>query len=378
MSGTIDQLFHHITINRIISRLLGPTHKLCSFYGTSPGGINTDDVGGEIFGWDLFDRTRMVAEGRLRATGPATTRPQKVGSVNATCYRMFEQSPIDYDRIYRKRGLGQPLGTFDVMGEKYLTKQIAYQAEKFMNAREALMAWMFRGGFELTIDGDSVLPLPPGSGGEIVVDFKHPAENQGRVGPGDDIFDDWGQSTAKIIQQLLKLNEHSMQNSRYPQQTAWVRAGTAYNILMNDEVKATGGTANTVFADGAGRLDFTGDQNDEGSLSNIMSFVLRGYPAMKWMIYDDQVVLPGSGTAEPFLNDNEVLFTPSPNSSWLEWKNGSEATKKSVDGGIEDSFGMTMWQETQRNPVAISLYCLDNGLPAPYVPGAWYIANVGA
>lgn len=376
MTASLDQLFHHITINRIVSQLQGPTHKLTSYYGMGPGGANTDDVGGEKFGWDLFDRTRNIATGRLRASGPATATAQKVGTVNATCYRMFEQTPLDYDRIYRKRGLGAPLGSFDTMGQKYLTKQISHIGEKFLNARETLIAWMFRGGFELQIDGDSVIPVPVGTGAEISVDFKHPAANQGTVGG---IFaGNWQDAAnAKPIQELLNLNEASMQNSRYPQTVAWCRATTAYNLLNSDEVKAMGGTANTVFADGAGRLDFTGDANDEGRLSNIMSFVLRGYPAMKWMVYDDVVTLP-NGNTEPFLNDNEVLFTPDPSSSWLEWKNGSEAVQKSVGGGIEDAFGMTMWQETQRNPVAISLYALDNGLPAPYVPGAWYRATVSA
>lgn len=373
MTATIDQLFHHITINRIVSQLLGPTHKMCQYYGCAPGGPNTDDVGGEKFGWDLFDRTRLIAPGRLRATGPATSAPQKVGSVNATCYRMFEQIPLDYDRIYRKRGLGEPLGTFDVMGEKYLTKQIAYQAEKFVNARECLIAWMFRGGFELDIVGDEVIPVPTGTGAPVTVDFQHPAGNKGTVGG---IFaGDWDTLAGPIIDDLLELNEHSAQNSRYPQQVAWIRSGTAANILKNTQVKDTGGTSNTVFADGAGRLDFTGDTNDEGKLSNLMGFVLRGYPAMQWIIYDDTVTLP-NGSTEPFIEDGKVLFTPRPSSSWFEWKNGSEAVQKSVGGGIEDAFGLTMWTETQRNPVSISLYCLDNGLPAPYVPSAWYYATV--
>ena len=374
--ASIDDMFHYIMINRIVSRLQGPTHKLTQYYGLGPGGANTDDVGGSQFGWDLFDRTRRIAPNRARAAGPGTSRPQTVGNVTATCYRMFEQIPIDYERIYRKRGLGQPMGSFDTMGQNYLTKQIGFLGEQFMNAREIMIMWMFRGGFELQVKGDVAHPVPPGSGGEIIIDFQHPPQNQGNVeGTFQGNWQD--RASALIIDELLALNAHSAKNSRYPQQTAWCNANTAANVLGNDQVSQTGGTANTVFADGQGRLLFTGDQNIEGKLSNIMGFVLRGFPAMTWMVYDDEIELV-DGTREAFLKDNEVLFSPAPDSSWLEWKNGSEPTKKSVDAPVEDSFGLTAWQETQRNPVAISLYMLDNGLPAPYVPGAWYRATVSS
>lgn len=372
---TLDELFHYITINRIVSRLQGPTHKLTSYYGLAPGGPNVDDVGGEKFGWDLFDRTRNIATGRFRMTGPATAAPQKVGTVNATCYRMFEQTPIDGDRIFRKRGIGQPLGALDVRGERYLTKQIGHIGERFMNARELMVAWMFRGGFKLTQNGDSITPVPLTGTGEVTIDYQHPAGNRGDVG-GIFAAGNWDTpGTANIIQDLLLLNEHSMQNSRYAQQTAWVRAQTAAYILQNDEVASIGGTANMVTADGSGRLSFTGDQVPEGGLSNLMGFTLRGYPDMKWWIYDDTVVLP-DGTVEPYLKEGQVLFTPAPSSGWLEWKNGSELVQKEVTGPMTEEFGFTMWQETQRNPVGISLYALDNGLPAPYVPDAWYLADV--
>lgn len=372
--STIDELFHYMTINRIVSRLQGPNHRLCQYYGLMPGGANTDDIGGEKFGWDLYDRTRQVATGRARGTGPAARAPNKIGSVNATVYRSFEQVPVDYDRIYRNRGLGESLGTFDVMGEKYLTKQIGTVSERFMNNRELLTALAFRGGFELEIKGDDMYPVPIGTGGPITVDVQHPATNQGNV---EGVFaGNWDDPAAgKVVKELLALNDHSANNSRYPQQVAWVRAETAYNILQNEEVQKMGGTANMVFQDGSNQLGFEPSNNDEGQLSNVMAFVLRGFPAMKWFIYDDHVTLH-DGTSEPFLDVGEALFTPERNSSWLEWKNGSEPVQKSVAGKIEDQFGFAMWQETQRNPVGVSLYALDNGLPAPYVPSAWYRATV--
>ncbi len=372
--STIDDLFHFITINRIVSRIQGPTHRLMQFYGLGPGGPNVDDVGGEKFGWDLFDRTRRIVAGRARAAPPGQTHPQPVGNVTATCYRMFETVPIDYDRIYRRRGIGQPYGTFDVMGQRYLTRQIGHQAERFMNAREILIMWMFRGGFELNVVGDEVRPVPLGSGGEISVNFQHPARNQDTV---DGIFaGNWQtrDANAKLVDELLALNRDSARNSRYPIQVGWINSKAAGHILANPVVQATGGTANIVFQDGAGALRFE-TTNDEGQLSNILTFVLRGYPLIRWMVYDDQILLR-DGTPEPFIKDGFALFTPAPSSNWLEWKNGSEPTKKSVDGPIEDTYGFTAWQETQRNPVSIALYMLDNGLPAPYVPSAWYWAKI--
>ena len=374
MAATIDELFHHITINRIVSELQGPSHRLCSYYGMKQGGPNTDDAGGSQFAWDLFNRTRLVPTGRLRGAGPSTAQAQKVGNVTATCYRSFQQIPLDYDKIYRNRGLGQSLGTFDTMAERYLAKQMTYQAEQFMNMRELLVMWMFRGGFELTIDGDNVLPVPTGSSGEITVDFNHPAANQGTVGG---IFGgDWeDHANGNVIQELMLLNKHSAQNSRYPQTTAWVNATGAYHILQNAEVKSMGGTANTVFSDDV-PLDYEGFRNVDGVRSNVMTFTLRGFPSMRFFIYDDLITLP-NGNSEPFIPDGKMLTTPDPG-DWLEWKNGSEPVQKAITGPISDEFGFTMWQETTRNPVGVNLYALDNGLPAPYVPGAWYFPTIHA
>ncbi len=373
--STIDDIFHYITINRIVSRLAGPSHRLMTTYGLGPGGANTDDVGGSIFAWDLFDLTRKIAPGRARASGPSSSSPQSVGNVTATCYRMFDQVPIDYDRIYRRRGLGESLGSLDVTAQKYLVKQVGHQAERFMNAREIIIMWMFRGGFELKVVGDEVQPVPPGTGGEIVVDFRHPDSNEGDV---EGVFaQDWELVTAKIIDELLDLNRHSAQLARYPQQIGWINAELAGFILQNTQVKDTGGTANIVFGDGADALRHMGQSDDGATLSNILSFVLRGYPIMRWMVYDDQIDLL-DGTRESFIPKNNALFTPAPSSSWLEWKNGSELTQRAVTAPIQDTFGFAAWQETQRNPVAISMYMLDNGLPAPYVPAAWYFPKVAS
>ena len=185
MSDTsLDSIFHYITINKIISRIQGPTNKLTRFYGLNPGGANVDSVGGDKFAWDIFDRTRGLATGRFRGSPAGTAKPQKVGHVQATTYRSFEVVNIDYEQLHRNRGIGQPLGSVDARGEKYLSKQIAHLAERFINTREAMVAWMFRGGFQLLKDGDDVFPWPPGNTptGGFDVDFQHPASNQGNVG----------------------------------------------------------------------------------------------------------------------------------------------------------------------------------------------------
>lgn len=373
--ATLDSLLHYKVINRIVSRLRGATYKMCRTYGCLPGGVNVDRVGGEIFAWDIFDNTRRVLPGRARGTGPATKKPQAIGHVDATAARFFEQISLDYDKIFRNRTLGGPMGSVDTMGQRYLARQIQYQAQKAANTREAMLAYMFKGGYELNIVGDDVEILPMGSGGQITVNFQHPASNQGNVGG---IFaGDWDNVAAPIIDNLLALNRHAMQNSRYPQQIAWITGTTAGHILKNTQVKDLGGTANIVWAD-RDPLDFTGDQTiPENKLSNIMSFVLRGYPSIRWYVYDDLIERGGTSTLtyDEFIPDGKVLFTPTPDAEWLEYKEGSEPIQRTIGGPVEEGIGLNMWTKITADPVQISLYCVDNGLPSPYVPAAWYYVD---
>ena len=217
--ATFEQPFHHTVIDRLVSELQSPEHRFCNAYGLKPGGPATSNVGGRSFGWDIFNRTRRVAEGRLYNAGPASQAPNPVGRVDAQVYRQYERIDVDADRIYRKRGLGQPLGTIDREGKRYVKAQIGHQREKFMNSREAMIALMFRGGFDLKRDRNSVHLVAPGDG-DYSIDFRHPSTHEGNV--GGNFAGNWQDRTnAKVIDELMNLNKHSAKNSRFRITRCW-------------------------------------------------------------------------------------------------------------------------------------------------------------
>ena len=88
-AATYSELFNHVVIDRIISTVRSPNHRLSQIYGLQPGGSAVSDIGGEVFGWDIFDRTRKMSSGRLRNSGPATRKPNLVVTKTATVYRQY-------------------------------------------------------------------------------------------------------------------------------------------------------------------------------------------------------------------------------------------------------------------------------------------------
>lgn len=370
----IDDILYHMPILKLVSRIKGPTHRFQMFYGTYPGGPLTTTVPKDRFSWDIFDKTRKVAQGRARAAGPASIQAQPIGNVRVQLYRTFESMRLEQDRLYKNRPLGGPFGAVDDTGRAYVMKQSGHMMERIMNNREALMMWMFKGGFQLKPDGDNLVMGPSSGSYPISIDYQHPATNQGTV---EGVFaGDWqAHATANVIQELLNLNEHAARNARFPQQVAWLRATAANHVLQNQEVKDLGGTANVVTADN-GMLRFS-ERNVDGDLSNVMSFVLRGFPTMQWIIYDDFLELQ-DGTTVDYIDDGEVIFTPLPSDDWLTYGEGTELVQERVGGGVREVQGTALYRDVVRHPLAQLLFGLDNGLALPYVPSAWYRATVHA
>jgi len=368
--ATLETLTSNVFIRTVVSRTASPLSRFQDFYGLSPGGRFEDDIGGANFGWDVYDRTRNIASGRARGTAPVQKTPQTIGTVTGRFYRSAETVPLSYDRIFRMRPLGSPFGVVDTAGESYIARQIRTLGERFRNAREFIVASMFKGGFDILSDGDDWIPVASGAG-TIAIDFKHPAGNQGTVGG---IFaGDWQtHATAKILKEILDLNAFSEQQSGFPIRHAWVNGVGAYHVLQNAEVINLGGSSNQVFTD----FGPTGVVRPDGRQSTDLTFTLRGIPWINWHVYDGGLNVNGSYTK--FIPSGKCIFTPDPDPEWLSWGNGSELVKDHDFDPPHEEYGLYGWRTERAMPANVLLHMLDNGIAAPKVPTAWYYATIHA
>ena len=381
MAVTLPMLMHSEVITKVISQIKSPMNRMHQFYGMGPGGRHTTQVEGRHFGWDIFNHTRKIAGLSAPATGPRNRRKIPIGTITSQAMRVHEKIHILHERLFRNRAPGAPVGSVDVMGRRYITKQEEELARAYSNTREWAVVNMFKSGkLYVKVEGDDHSFVRTSGAATFEVDFKHPAENRGAVtrpsgygGPaGTTVFaGNWQDPTADIHGELLLLNDLSELNTGYPITDAWVTGYQWNNILKNNGVRELAGTANSPHAryermDGS--VDGIGDTGFVG--------VLAGIDWIRWHVYSG--VLDVDGTTEMVLNPTEAIFTPEPESDWLEMMEGSEFIKENVMHGGRIARGMSAWATTVIDPAAEEIKMLDNFLPAPYIPKAWYTATVSA
>lgn len=367
MATTIENLFKHVNIDRVISTVLENDYRMAKYYGFLPGQANTDQFPGRTFGWDRFDVTRKVAQGRTPGSAAAQVDLNKVGSVVATADRSAEETHVDAERIFRNRGVGQPMGSVDARGERYVTLQMAHKVRRTNHRREFMVNRMFvEGGFKQIVQGNDLLirPRSDTTAGAIEVDFQHPPANQITMG-------DWSAAATPIIDSLWALNRQAERSSRWPVTVAWINSNTAKNIQNNTQVKETAGSANVWFNE----LGFTPTFNEDGKMTTGQTVVLRGFPHMTWHIYDD-FFQADDGTNIDAVPDTRAIFTPAPDAEWCEYREGTELVQKTVGGDFVEVSGFDMWMQYVGNPAGINMFSVDNGLPTPYVPQAWFIGDI--
>jgi hypothetical protein len=381
-------------VTRAISRIKTPQDRFQNFFGCQPGGPNIEQVGGHNAAWDIFDKTRTIAKGRAPGAGPATTAPQVLGQVRATIYRAHEKIMILDERVFRHRPVGGQYGEVDVAGQRYITQQEGYLAQRFKNSREFMLAHMCRGGFDLLRDGEDWVPVADGAG-TYSIDFQIPAGNKGECEMVDlagtalisfvepdaaTVTALWDQTYAKlkwsdttnapIIGQVLALNEAFEAQHGRPVVHAWMSATTYQYMLNNTGLKNAAGTANTVFSDWRDSPMV----NAEGIRDTGFEVVFRGLPFLRVHVYS--AGLDVNGTFARLIADNVVIFTSEPEIDWFSMLEGSEMVRENRMAPSTERYGLAAWTELTTQPSGSELIAVDNCLPALYVPRCIVYATV--
>lgn len=368
----IHQLLGTETVTRAISRIKTPQDRFQQFLGMGPGGANTSDQGGRLFGWDIQDKTRKLATGRPSGVGPATRTLNPIGHISMAAYRSHEKALLLWDRLHRTRPLGGQWGSIDDRGQRYVTSQEEYMAQLFKNTREFICSRVLRGGsFQVKINGDDWIPVD--SGGHFTVDFKIPAGNKSQLnmtGGGDIIGTSWATTSTNIPLHLLKINAAFEQNHGYPLRHVWMNSNGIINVMANTEMQGYAGTANRVFES----FNPTGLTGPDGVADTGFTVRFNAVPWVTFHVYDGGLEVDGTYTK--FLTDTTAMFTPDISGTLAEWYNGSELVQENLMSEPVERFGLAAWTTKTIDPPGFEMKTVDIGMPAVYIPKAFAYGTV--
>lgn len=365
MAGrSVNDILASKQIIGVVSRLRGPATILQDFWGMGIGGSNIDQVSGRQFFYDVFNVTRTIAKGRRPGAATATTPPQKVGEVLGVFPRAAERIPLLDEDLINRRRLGGPLDELDSRGERYITQQEAFLAQRFTNIREFQIAAMMRGSYVYVQSGDDMFHDFTGTG--TTIDFQIPAGNKGQldiVGDGAIITTDWATAGSDIPGNIHMINQQMIQLTGWPLRHVICKSDVWQDVLSNTAIQTQSGSANSAI------LDIQQDAN--GSFRGRVR-------CLPWLTF---TVLEGgldTGTDESYatlIEDDHAFFLPDPSPAIAQYMEGSEIVHEE-SGAKAERFGMYAYADATYDPSGWELKGIHNGMPALYVPGAICYADL--
>lgn len=383
-SITLQQLFRHPYVLKVISRIKATSNPLQSFYNLGLDNTATESLpaGIRTFSYDIFDHTRQLASVRPAKVGPKRGRAQKTGTRSGTIIRSHDSLPIAWEDVINTRPHGARIGTLDKTGQNKVTMQIKHYTEKYRNLREWMVSRMFRGGFDIKLVGDEHYVVDTGSG-DLAVTFDHPSAHQTQLAVGaggTNVIDtSWDDPSADIMIQFFNLNRAALRITGYTVKHAWVNSTTLGYLMNNTDLQNKGGSAFRVWESAEWKDSKT---HDGGSKTTGMDVKFR---AMPWITFHacDEVLQKGSAQSdsvsesdvELLIPDTKAILTPDPG-EWVGFAEGAEPVTKNPAAAMEIKKGFATWQRPMTEPSGLELCFLDNFFPIPYNPSAWFYPTV--
>lgn len=365
------ELFASPTVTKMVRTIVSPQDLLQRFFGMAPDSSQTKKVSGHDASWDTFENTRQLANMRGPGSGPGTRKIQPAGHVFARIPRMHEKVHLLDEHIFRMRQLGQNPNNVDTLGQQYVVEQQSIIAQRFRNTREFMVSRMLRGSFQVKQDGDDWIPCD--TGGVFTVDYQVPAGNKDQLnitGAGAAIGATWATTSTDIPTHLATIKRYFAQTHGMPLKYAIINSKTFQSrIMANTVMQAQAGTANTSWEEW--RVNNTPGQNGEQGMDMVRH---KAVPWLTWILYDAQLEV--DGTVTDLIPDDKVVFSPEPNTRWVQGWEGSEPVRETRMAQSEERFGMQAWVEPTTQPAGFEMLGLDNFLPALYIPKAIAYATV--
>lgn len=296
MAASLHEVLSTQVTTRVVSREAGANHYLLQLFGMVPGGRNERQVGHRQFGYDIFNDTRTVAQGRLPGVAAGTATRQAVGRVQGVFPRMNEKLILLAEELHNFRVLGGPNSIFDNRGVQYTLRQQRYMGQRAGNWRMALLAGMLRGGLIYAHQsGDSVYYDFTSTGASWTIDWQMPAGNKTQLditGGGDIITGTWATTTNDIPLMLNNINAALQQVVGTILGTIICPINVWQAVINNDYVQSLAGISNPPFT----QQERVVGRSNNGLPQTVILGRIAAVPWIDWIITNEglKVGAPGS------------------------------------------------------------------------------------
>lgn len=371
MAGrAVSELLAPELILREVSRVQLPGTVLSDLFGWGLAARDPDNMGGNMIDYDLrdgsydvFNSTRELATASVPGTANTNIKPQKAGRVRFTIPRVAERIPLTDEQLVNRRQIGQAVTAVDAMGENYIMRQKRFMAQRVANMIEFQTAAMMRGSYTFDQEGDE---LRQGfSGGQETIDFQIPANNKNQL--NGIIGVTWGTASTDIPTDYMQVNQACNDLTGLGIEHAVMNSDVFGYHINNDKIKAQAGTSNTPFEtytrSGPGRFSVT----------------FRAIPWLQVHIVDYSLsIWDGSAQTDPtrLLGTDQVCMFPTPGPEWCQYLNGGEVVTEGPGGSRTFRHGHYAYGYVSWDPSGWNLCHVHNGIPALYIPGAIFNADV--
>ena len=338
----------------------------------------------------IYDKTRVVAKGRAPGTGPATVARNPMGQAQISIARYHEKVPLEYEELGNLSPMVGPNSQIDTAGQNYIMRQETSMAEQFNNMIEMMAAAMLRDSLYFWMQGENWMPnfSAPTSASQpyFQVPFQVPAGNKlqlNMLGTGNILTIPWNNSGAPIMNDIASIIAAFVQLSGYAMTDVIINTLMWTNIILNTQIRNTGGSSNTVFAENTREPEVFPD----GLPGVYFKGILRALPNVTFHICDDVLALltdvdpsystaPSAAILSKVVPDNMAIFLPRASSDWTQMIHGGEYVVENPGMPGMLRTGYYFWKEYSTQPSAVELIGLLNAIPVAYVPKAIAPATV--
>lgn len=397
MAVTLMELLQPQLILDLISRIRPGQGMISSWLGFAPNRYDPEQVTltgpATVTGnlrntvYRIFNYTRTVPTGRAPGTGPGVITQNPMGQVNVSCARFHDKIPLNYEFLGNLSPMIGPNSQIDPVGQDYIKRQSTYIAGKYGRMIDMMAAAMLRDSLYLIQDGDNwtaSFTAPTGTQVGFQIPFRIASGQKSQLnwdGSGNLITTSWANTGALIVGDILKIRAAFAQVSGWAMTDVWINSTMWQNIISNTQVRNTGGTAQTPFAEY--REEPATGMDGKPSTGTVA--VLRALPFVRWHMCDDVVSLGSdidisytysTGTAAKLIPDNMAIFCPAPSPDFAKLYLGGEPVVENPGQPAVIRSGYYFWHEYTTQPSAIDLIGLLNAVPCLFVPTVFWPATV--
>ncbi|WP_157369856.1 major capsid protein [Zavarzinella formosa] len=343
-------------VRGLISRAYSPALFLSRHLGFGIDGRNVEQVPGLVYNYDIFDNVRTVSNARAPSASAGTVAPNTVGKNTVALATFREKLALEYGQLINIRQLGRNADDRDMMGAKYIERQVKYLRQRADNLREFVTGALFQGGkYGFFLNGDDWVPTYDTGNATVTVDLKLDSGNvltggsfaAGlQMGTGSNIIDAaWSSTSTDIPAHLDKIGSALQDLVGAPLARVYCGTDVWANVINNDKVRQIAGTSNI-------SADFTQepDKGPDGQLTGFVKSTLKARPWVTFYVWDGSLKVAATNastfTNVKLLPRNYITFMVDPEASpWLRMVEGSDYIADNDWTDPVERFGFYAWAQ---------------------------------